>query len=117
MKREEALAKISKMQLWRYLPGDYSSEEEAVQMVGKLSRSMMSNIKDWYNIIFPYVQDVLRMSITEFWHSMELSNLREITLTSCLPCSGQGYSKPDRSALNSTSAHSGGRRSTQGMGI
>ena len=76
--RGKAIQKIMDMNLWMRLPQKYNSVEEAIEVEGRLTPSVQSNIKDLYGIIFPFVQDKLGMSIVEFWEAIPNSNLREI---------------------------------------
>jgi len=76
--RSEILERINKNNLWSVLPGGYSSLEEAIQEKGRISKSEYSNIMDLTNIIFPYIRDVLKRSIVEFWDSYGKSNIREL---------------------------------------
>ena len=70
---------IHRMSLWTQLPGEFQSEEEAVEAVGKLSRSEQSNIKDLHGVIFPFVKKYLSMSEAEFWMAARnKSNIREV---------------------------------------
>ena len=78
MVRGQIMEEIHKMSLHTQLPGSYNSEEEALEALGKLSRSEQSNIKDLTGVIFPYVQEHLGMSIQEFWTAARSkSNIRE----------------------------------------
>lgn len=77
MYRGERLAQIEKFTLWAHHPEGFNSLEEAAQVKAGLSKSQISNIKDLYTIVFPYVES-LGMSIVEFWSNVNQSNLREI---------------------------------------
>jgi len=76
--RSEILQRIDNKNLWSVLPGNYNSLEEAIQEKGHISKSEYSNIVDLTNIVFPFVRDVLKRSVVEFWDSYGKSNIREI---------------------------------------
>jgi uncharacterized protein YfbU (UPF0304 family) len=77
--RADILNRIETRNLWSIHPNGYSSLEEAVQDVGKMSKSEFSNIIDLSRIIFPFVRNALGRSIVDFWDEYGKSNIREMT--------------------------------------
>jgi hypothetical protein len=72
------LKDIEDKNLWSVHPEHFSSLEDAARYY-KISKSMLSNVRDWYNHIFPYLQEKMGMSIPEIWEEIGVSNFREIT--------------------------------------
>lgn len=61
-----------------YMPGAFATVEEAIEAKGHLSRTQQSIIRGLRDVVFPYVQDKLGMSIPEFWSQVGKSNAQEI---------------------------------------
>ena len=74
----ERLKSIREMNMAEYLPGKYSSMEEAIAVEAKISRTKQSVITSLYEHVFPYVVTELDMSIQEFWEEVSMSNASEI---------------------------------------
>lgn len=69
---------IEEHHLHEFLPDRYDSSEMAIDAVARISRTQQSIIKGLTEVIFPYVEDVLGMSVPEFWSKVGRSNAAEI---------------------------------------
>lgn len=79
MVKIRSLLKIEKLGLYSVLPGGYNSLKEAAMAYARISTSEFSNLMDWGKIIFPYITEIMGISISEFWAEFSPSNVREIT--------------------------------------
>jgi hypothetical protein len=76
MLRGRTIQEIETQGLWSAHPGQYSSMEEAASAQG-ISASEYSNIRDMYEIIFPYLT-TNGYNVADLWESIGKSNFREL---------------------------------------
>ena len=75
--RGELLHEIEERALWSVHPGQYGSLQEMARMQG-ISLSELSNTRDLYDVIFPYMEQVLGIPIPQIWEEIGKSNFREL---------------------------------------
>jgi hypothetical protein len=76
--RGKIIKEIEDDALWSIHPNRYATMQEAATAQG-FSISEYSNIRDLYNIVFPYLTNVLGMNLALVWEEVGKSNLRELT--------------------------------------
>lgn len=76
--RGKLIKEIEDEALWSIHPNRYSNMQEAAKAQG-IGISEYSNIRDLYNIVFPYLCDMLGMNLALVWEEIGKSNLRELT--------------------------------------
>jgi hypothetical protein len=76
--RGKIIKEIEDDALWSIHPNRYATMQEAATAQG-ISISEYSNIRDLYNIVFPYLTNVLGMNLALVWEEVGKSNLRELT--------------------------------------
>jgi hypothetical protein len=64
--------------LWSIHPNQYSSMQEAAVANG-LSLSEYSDIRNLFNIVFPYITGTLGLELATIWEEVGKSNFRELT--------------------------------------
>lgn len=75
--RGKLIQEIENEALWSVHPNQYASMQDAAKDQG-ISPSEYSNIRNLYNIVFPYLTQVLRLNLAEIWEEVGKSNLREL---------------------------------------
>ncbi len=75
--RGELLHEIEDRGLWSVHPGQYGSMQEMARMQG-ISLSELSNTRDLCDVIFPFMQETLGISIPQVWEEIGKSNFREL---------------------------------------
>ena len=75
--RGELLHEIEERALWSVHPGQYGSLQEMARMQG-ISLSELSNTRDLCDVIFPYMENVLGISVPQVWEEIGKSNFREL---------------------------------------
>jgi hypothetical protein len=75
--RGKLIQEIENEALWSIHPNQYPSMQEAAKDQG-ISPSEYSNIRNLYNIVFPYLTQVLGLNLAEIWEEVGKSNLREL---------------------------------------
>lgn len=75
--RGKIISEIENEALWSIHPNRYASMKEAAKDQG-ISLSEYSNIRDLYNIIFPYLSEQLGLNLAEVWEEVGKSNFREL---------------------------------------
>jgi hypothetical protein len=75
--RGKLLKEIEEKRLWTTHPELFPTLEDAATYY-KIPKSLLSNIRDWYNIIFPYFHEN-NIDPAEIIENIGLSNFREIT--------------------------------------
>ena len=76
--RGKIIKEIEDEALWSIHPNRYPNMQTAAKAQG-ISISEYSNIRDLYNIVFPYLIDTLGMNLALVWEEVGKSNLRELT--------------------------------------
>jgi hypothetical protein len=76
--RGKIIKEIEEQALWSIHPNRYPNMQEAAKSQG-ISVSEYSNIRDLYNVVFPYLTDTLGMNLALVWEEVGKSNLRELT--------------------------------------
>ena len=75
--RGKIIKEIEDEGLWSIHPNRYSSMQQAAKDQG-ISISEYSNLRNLYNIVFPYLADQLGMNLAEIWEEIGKSNFREL---------------------------------------
>jgi len=75
--RGKILREIEAKSLWTTHPELFNTLEDAATYY-KIPRSVLSNVRDWYNIVFPYFEEN-NIDVAETIESIGISNLREMT--------------------------------------
>jgi hypothetical protein len=75
--RGKLIQEIENEALWSVHPNQYASMQEAAKDQG-ISPSEYSNIRNLYNIVFPYLTQVLGLNLAEIWEEVGKSNFREL---------------------------------------
>jgi hypothetical protein len=75
--RGRLLREIEDNALWANHPGAYQTMEEMARDQG-ISLSELSNVRDLYNVIFPYMEETLQVSVAQLWEQIGKSNFREL---------------------------------------
>lgn len=75
--RGKIIREIENEALWSIHPNSYTSMQEAAKDQG-ISISEYSNIRDLYNIVFPYLSDQMGLNLPEIWEEIGKSNFREL---------------------------------------
>jgi hypothetical protein len=75
--RGKLIQEIENEALWSIHPNQYPSMQEAAKDQG-ISPSEYSNIRNLYNIVFPYLTQVLGLNLAEIWEEVGKSNFREL---------------------------------------
>lgn len=84
MLRGRLLDDIENRALWSVHPGGYATLEEMARDQG-ISITELSQVRDLYRIIFPFIEEELGMSIPELWEQIGKSNFREmVPVLKCL---------------------------------
>jgi hypothetical protein len=76
--RGKIIKEIEEEALWNIHPNRYTNMQEAARAQG-ISLSEYSNIRDLYNVVFPYLTQTLEMNLALVWEEVGKSNLRELT--------------------------------------
>lgn len=76
--RGKLIKEIEEEALWSFHPNRYTNMQEAAKAQG-IGVSEYSNIRDLYNIVFPYLCDTLGMNLALVWEEIGKSNFRELT--------------------------------------
>jgi hypothetical protein len=71
----KVIQQIENEGLWAIHPNQYGSMQEAAMDHG-LSVSEYSDIKNLYNVIFPYITNTLNLSLPQVWETVGKSNFR-----------------------------------------
>jgi hypothetical protein len=74
--RGQVIQEIEANGLWSSHPGQYGSMEEAAQAQG-ISQSEYSNIRDMYEIVFPYMTGA-GYNVADLWETIGKSKFREL---------------------------------------
>lgn len=75
--RGKLIKEIEDEGLWSVHPNRYASMKEAAKDQG-ISLSEYSNIRNLYNIVFPYLSGKLGLNLAEIWEEVGKSNFREL---------------------------------------
>ena len=78
--RGKLIKEIEDDALWSIHPNRYANMQEAAKSQG-IGISEYSNIRDLYNIVFPYLCDTLGMNLALVWEEIGKSNFRDLTPT------------------------------------
>jgi len=78
--RGKIIREIENEGLWSIHPNRYASMQEAAKDQG-ISTSEYSNIRDLYNIVFPYLSEQMGVNLAEAWEEIGKSNFRELCPT------------------------------------
>jgi len=76
--RGKLIKEIEDDALWSIHPNRYANMQEAAKSQG-IGISEYSNIRDLYNIVFPYLCDTLGMNLALVWEEIGKSNFRDLT--------------------------------------
>ncbi|HQA29639.1 MAG TPA: hypothetical protein PLA02_10550 [Brevefilum fermentans] len=75
--RGKLIQEIENEALWSVHPNQYQSMQDAAKDQG-ISPSEYSNIRNLYNIVFPYLTQVLGLNLALVWEEVGKSNFREL---------------------------------------
>lgn len=76
--RGKIISEIENEALWSVHPNQYASMQEAAKDQG-ISLSEYSNIRQLYNIVFPFIVENLDVNLALLWEEIGKSNFRELT--------------------------------------
>jgi hypothetical protein len=76
--RGKLIQEIEREALWSVHPNQYGSMQEAAKSQG-ISLSEYSDIRQLYNIVFPYIAEHMGADLALMWEEIGKSNFRELT--------------------------------------